>query len=387
MAHLTTVHSAYDSRILERECRTLAAAGCRVTLIAPHERDERVGGVQIVGLPRPSGRAARWTRTVPACHRAAVATGAELFHLHDPELLPLGLLLRRGGARVVADLHEHLSKDLRSKEWIPRPLRGFASLGAGLCERLLAGGMSHLIAATPDIARQFPESRVTVVANYPLLEDLSAASRSPYEHRPARVLYAGELSARRGSLSMARAAELLAARERAEIVVMGRFASASEEAAARREPGWRRVNYLGVRRWAEVADAIATSRVGLLLYHPAPNHEEAWPRKLFEYLAGGLPVVFSDLPGWRRLLDDVGCGIAVDPADPTRVADAVAWLLAHEREAREMGERGRRAAVERFNWSSQGERLLDLYRRLLARETDRRPESRRSRSRERSGRS
>jgi glycosyltransferase involved in cell wall biosynthesis len=126
----------------------------------------------------------------------------------------------------------------------------------------------------------------------------------------------------------------------ARLVLIGSFATPELEQEARSLPGWRRVDYLGPLRRPEVGEQLAAARAGLVLFHPQPNHTEALPNKIFEYMAAGLPIVASDFPYWRSLLEPIGCAVWVDPLDPAGIATAMDDLLADEEGAGEMGRRG-----------------------------------------------
>ena len=135
--------------------------------------------------------------------------------------------------------------------------------------------------------------------------------------------------------------------------------------AMQAHPGWRRINYLGHRSRSEVSQVLGQARVGLVLFHPAPNYDDSQPNKLFEYLSAGIPIIASNFPAWRNLVEKVGCGLVVDPLDPKQIADAITWIFEHPQEAECMGVRGRQAVHEIFNWETQAKVLLDLYSRIL----------------------
>ena len=83
-------------------------------------------------------------------------------------------------------------------------------------------------------------------------------------------------------------------------------------------------------------------------------------------MGAGIPVLCSDFPVWKALIEGVGCGLCVDPADDAAVVQAIRWLDEHPAQARAMGERGRAAVAERFNWERELDRLVALYGELMA---------------------
>ena len=129
--------------------------------------------------------------------------------------------------------------------------------------------------------------------------------------------------------------------------------------------GWDKVCFKGWKSRDEVKSYLEKVRVGLLVFHPVPNHLEAQPNKLFEYLAAGIPVVASDFPLWREIIEKYKCGILVNPLNPQEISNAIQKLLKEERIAEEMGERGQKAIREYFNWDHEFQNLLKMYKELL----------------------
>jgi glycosyltransferase involved in cell wall biosynthesis len=145
----------------------------------------------------------------------------------------------------------------------------------------------------------------------------------------------------------------------------GPFESAETESALRALPGWTKVDYRGIVAREAVRDIMAESCAGLLFFHPEPNHIDAQPNKMFEYMSAGLPVLASDFPLWRALLVDSGAGICADPMDPRSIARAIGDLLADPDAAQTMGEHGRLAVMTRYQWTIEEAKLVSLYERLL----------------------
>ena len=364
VAHLTAVHPRDDVRIFAKEARSLAAAGYDVHLVAPGTEYETVQGVHVhAAAPGGSGRLARMTGTVAAVHRVARALDADVYHVHDPELLPVALLLRARGRRVIYDSHEHLPQQILTKPWIPAPVRRPLSAVANAVELVAARCLSAVVTAEPYVRARFEGSGkpVVTVNNYPRLEEFPAV---PHDARPGEervVCYAGSISELRGVREMVSAS----GRAGARLLLAGRFSPPSLRDVLAAEPGWENVEVLGQVSRAGLAEMMSRSRAGLVVLKPVPNYLEANPTKMFEYMSAGIPVVCSDFPAWVTIVERHGCGIPVDPQSPQSIADAISWILEHTDEAREMGERGRRAVERHYNWEVEERTLLGLYRELL----------------------
>jgi len=366
ICYITTVHSPDDVRIYHKEAKSLVGAGYKVILIAPMEEVIELEGVKLIPLPKPKKRLDRFLRLPPAAFRAALASGAEVVHLHDPELLFLGLALKLKGRKVIWDAHEDLPRQILSKPWLPKLIRHPVAKTMDVLERIITRKFDAVVAATPTIARRFPEDQVYVVQNYPILEQMSIPHPWPYRDRPPLVAYIGGISAIRGAREMVQAMEIAGERWGARLLLAGNFSSKSLENELRKMPGWRYVDYMGWLSREQVAEALGKARAGLVLFHPEPNHLDAQPNKIFEYMASGLPVIASDFQLWKEIITANGVGLLANPLNPEAIASAIGWVLEHPEEAEAMGVRGQKAVQERYNWDVEKQKLLALYEEVLA---------------------
>lgn len=366
--HLASAHAAGDPRIFQKECRTLVAAGYRVGFVVPHDRDDEVDGVRIHAVPLPANGKERLVHTTRAVVRRALieADGPEtVFHVHDAELLPLALGLALRGRRVVYDAHEDTPRQTQHMAWIPRPLRRPTGWTYAALEAIGGRLFTGVIAAVPAIARRFPEAKTTLVRNFPVL-DAEADPGPPLRERGPVLAYVGAITRARGAEEMVRAVGALPADVGAELHLAGAAFPAGLADELAPLPGGDRTTFRGYLDRPAVVDLLRQSRVGLVVLHPTPQYEEAYPTKLFEYMAAGVPAVVSDFPLWRRMVEDAGCGILVDPLDVSAIAAACERLLTDDALAEQLGEAGRRAAHERYAWAPEGERLVAFYRAIEA---------------------
>jgi glycosyltransferase involved in cell wall biosynthesis len=344
-----------------------------VTLIvADGLGDEHIDGIRIVDVGRTPGRLQRMVGTTRRVLRAARLIDADVYHLHDPELLPAGLTLRRLGKRVVFDSHEDVPTQILAKPYLgPLSRRMLAGAYAGY-QRYACRRFDGLIGATPTIlarlARLHPHA--VAVNNYPLPHEFDATP--DWDAKTQQVCYVGNISALRGVRELVQACGLL--KSPARLALAGRFDDAALEREVMDFAGWERIDAYGHLDRAGVRDVMRGAMAGLVTLQPSPNYLDALPVKMFEYMAAGLPVIASRFPLWQGIVENNGCGVCVDPRDPTAIAAAIDHFCTHPAEARRMGENGRRAIVASYNWASEAATLAAFYDRLLGAGRTRRPQ-------------
>jgi glycosyltransferase involved in cell wall biosynthesis len=326
--------------------------------------DEQVDGVRIVDVGRLAGRVRRALLTTRRVLRAAVRLDADVYQLHDPELIPAGLQLKRRGKRVVFDSHEDIPAQLLAKPYLSPIARRTLSSAFAAYQRHAFRRFDGLIAATPFIrTRLEPIHPNTVdVNNYPVLQEFGAAP--DWDAKRMEVCYVGSISAIRGIRELVRACELLQTPARLSLV--GGFAEPALEQEVADYPGWQRVDAHGHLDRAGVQQAMRRAMAGLVTLHPVVNYLDALPVKMFEYMAAGLPVIASRFPLWQDIIEGNGCGLCVDPEDPQAIAAAIDHLCRHPHIARRMGENGRRAVHTTYHWGSEAGKLAAFYESLVA---------------------
>jgi len=364
IAHVTTVHPPFDPRIFYKQLASLRDAGLDVHLIAPHGHSEQVQGISIHALPPAEDR---WRRIAlqPRAFRLARALNADLYQIHDPELLPLAFLLGKAiDAQIVYDMHENY----RAKG---------ALLGPALriLERWAFRWLDHVLIAEESYRSIVAGHAVphTYIANYvrPIGDETPEAPpdiRTP----PTRLLYTGTLSAGRGLRTMVDLAASIKRKDRPETIELVGICRLDDQrtwAETRiRDDGLRaiieRVGWDTYVSPSTMPPHYRRADVGLALFEPHPNHVGSIPTKFYEYLYYGLPLICSDFPRWRRFVERHACGAVVPPGEPAAVLDVLDTWQAHPERYRRCAENAR-AAVSQYRWAKMGKRLVDRYRNLL----------------------
>jgi glycosyltransferase involved in cell wall biosynthesis len=376
ICHLTSVHPWNDVRIFSKECRSLVEAGFEVHLVAPHGRADSLSGFEeksgaLVGLiagahvhlldtGRLRARPARAVLLAARLTAYALALDADLYHIHDPELLPHAAWRLRG-RRIVYDIHEDLALQVFSKPWIPAPAKPVAAAIIRILERPLARRMDAVVAATPEVLDRFRKGRregedAIVVENAPRRDWQPAAPRDP-EKYPMRIVYVGALTVERGITDLvdAMAHRRLSAAEGLDLagpVDPGYLAMLSQRA------GFAKARYHGVLEPARVANLLSQARVGVAALHPLPNYVASRPTKISEYLAAGLNVVASDFPLWRRVYGAQPGMLFVTPKNVAALASALTEALNTPPSG---------IALTLPCWEAEAKKLVKLYERLTER--------------------
>lgn len=367
ICHISTVHLALDTRIFYRYCQTLKDS-FEVSLIACHPKKETIRGVEIIPYKRYKNRIFRtlfsWLLVLPKCLKQK----ADLYHLHDPELIPLAIILKTMGKKVVYDIHENIAQDIFDKDWIK--FKSFWYALYNLIERPVLKRSPIILAEKSYLDRYSSLARdVTVIYNYCDIEFFEPLYK-PYQLRdPHKLFYSGILLLNRGILEIAEALYLanLEGKRYEFHCVAELYTQVSEALTAL--PYWNEIKdqitfygRLSLEKSYEVAKQCG---IGLCIIHPMNNSIKSYPTKLFEYMAVGLPSISSNFPLYKSVLEHNNCGITVNPNNAKELSKAIINLTANSSLLETFSKNGKKAVALRYNWKTEAVKLMNTYQRIL----------------------
>ena len=364
VAQVTTAHRADDVRIFRKHATTLAAEGYRVVLIHPGSETAEHEGVRLMGTSLSGSRAFRFFLGGWRSFRLARRCNALVFHFHDPDLLPWGLLWRATGGVAIYDVHEDVPLDIMRKEWIPRPLRPMVSWVVRYIEEWIAARLDAVVAATPAIARRFEPRRTWLVRNCPRGGDSGIAGVVREDPEVATFVYAGLLSFDRGLGDIVSASKAVARDVPVRLVLAGPIGIGERQFVVESSVDGEAIEYLGVLSGPEVSRLYSRATAGLHFVEPQPQFLESIPVKVLEYMRAGIPFVISEFPLWKEMLAESQGGYFVPPGDVAALERVMREIVADPAEARRRGGRGRDAADRAFRWEVEAVRLLECYDRV-----------------------
>jgi glycosyltransferase involved in cell wall biosynthesis len=366
IVHLSSVHDALYSRLFHRKCRASVEAGHSVTVIASHPRSCRIDGVQVIAVKRHSSKILRMTLTALDVFRKAKNIPADLYHIEDPELLPWAVLLRWWtGSPVIYDSMEYHRQAILWKDWIPRRLRPLIAASTEKIEKLCVRQLDGVIVVNHHMKGLFDPycPCVTVVHNFPWQSSLPEIAGS---RDPNMMIYLGSFSRERGYELLLDSLELIRKEDRnAYCAVVGSVirqgmssASLKKERALAGQGTLRLVSEV---EYKDIWRYLLSASIGLIPFLHSPNTDMGLPNKLFEYMGAALPIVAPRLRFLSSIVEQAGCGILVPAGTPKEYASAILTLLRDPQLRSDMGERGRRAILAKYNFETEASAMLALY--------------------------
>jgi len=357
---LTTVHPPFDTRIYHKEAVSLAKK-YDVTVIAPSDGviEQKTDNVRVITVKKPGSKLFH-PLTLLRVFIEGMKQNCDVYHCHEPSSLLVAVILKLiKQKKVIYDAHEHFPLLISENSAFPTFLRPIVRIFASIWERLLLYFADVIITVDEVLALNYRKyhSAVCVISNYPplhLIEELEPVDLT------GQMIYVGGISKERGFYEMLHAAEMA----HVPLVCVGDFTdekNRSEIIQYLREHPSKNISFTGRLSHPDTLKHIAQSMAGMCILHPTPRFIDAVPIKLFEYMACGKPVIASDFPVVREVVEEGGCGVLVDPRNVEEISKVIQDLFNNPDIAKEMGKNGQRIVAGQYNWGRMEKKLLDLY--------------------------
>lgn len=359
VCHLTTVHPRFDNRIFKKECISLVNAGYEVKLIVGDGKGSAIeSGVDICDLGFYHTAFKRIFIAPFVFAYAALRKKATVYHFHDPELIITGLILRIFGKKVIYDIHEDYTTSIIHRDYIPNPLKKLVKF-FWLTFENTSSIFFHQIIAEKYYKRRFPKA--IPILNYP---NLSTQAKSNNHSIGDTMLYTGNINEERGALIHS---NILNYTDNIAIKMIGFCSSIT----------WNKIKVIANQKNDKLTVIGVDSYVnyneikiryeqdsflcGLAIFPESSHFIEKELTKFFEYMQYGMPIICSNFPVWKNLVEDNDCGICVNPNSESEIKNAITFLQENPERAKEMGRNGIKAVKDQFNWTIEEEKLIDLY--------------------------
>lgn len=366
VCHMSSVHANTDRRIFAAECTAIAEAGYEVYLVAcGKSREEK--GVHVIGMgDAPQKRMERITRFARSVYQRALELDCEIYHFHDPELLPYGIKLKNKGKRVIFDSHELYSEQISEKKYLPKSISNILAKYYSIYENYVLKRIDGVIYPCLIQGKNPFDGKcknTVLVNNTPKLSELYDKYNPNIKKYERSVCCVGSLSHARGITHLIKAGYQAGA----TVYLGGKFSSENYKKELENMPEYECVRYMGVLDRNDVFELLSHCMVGVSnsLYQGQYGKCDNLATKSYECMSLGIPMIISKTNYVEDLLKKYPFGISIEPSDIKATAKAISCMINNPDKAKEMGEAGRRAIREQFNWDIDKENLLNLYEKVI----------------------
>ena len=374
VCHLVSKHKMNDMRVFEKECKSLAKGGFDVTLVGFGEqaKEETIDGVKCISLYCPiKNNLELLLKRNRLTYKAALKVDAEIYHIHEPELLPVGKKLKRKGKIVIFDSHEYYGWQLRDNihkiKIVNVPASFMKTIGNLYMryEKRVCMKLDAVIQVCTMNGIDYFEGRckrTLFIRNLPDISDYTRKYEISFEN-PISVSMIGGITKERGVTQLVKAA----GKADATLNLAGNFIPKSYEDELKQLAEYKNVNYRGFLNKEGMISLLEETAIGAstLLNIGQYDKIDTFPTKVYDYMAMKLPVIISSTNFAKEMNDKYNFAICVDPNNPDEIAQAVIWIKEHPQEAKKMGENGRKIIENEWNWGKESQKLLDFYNELL----------------------
>lgn len=368
-------HKMNDMRIFEKECKSLAKGGFEVTLIGfgGTAKTETIDGVHCISLYYPiKNNLELLKKRNKLIYNAALEVDATLYHIHEPELLPVGMKLKRKGKIVIFDSHEfygwqlcdniHKIKVVKVSPAFMRILgKLYMHYETRICKRIDAVIQVCTMNGVDYFANRCKNS--LFIRNLPNSTDYRRKTPADFSG-DISIAMIGGITKERGVTQLVEAAYQAGAR----LLLAGKFMPKTYQEELEQRLEYQCVDYKGFLNKEGMIALLEQANIGAstLLNVGQYDKIDTFATKVYDYMSMELPVIISNTEFAQKANEKYHFAICVNPNNPNEISEAINWLRTHPEQAIEMGKNGRKAIEEEFNWEKESEKLMEFYKMLLS---------------------
>jgi len=363
ICHLTSAHPRYDTRIFQRMCKYISKEGFTTYLVVGDGMEDcEKDGVKIFSIPKSKNRFSRMLLSPYKILQKSLKLNADIYHLHDPELLPLIPLLKLRGKKVIFDFHEDFIEQIPDKEYLNKYLAKVIRIIFIFLEKLIIPMLDGVVTATPFINKKYLKlNRNSInINNFPeisLIEDSINKIK-----KGNNICYVGVITKERGILEILTALDSM--KDNIFLELAGVFSDKKIEQDSRKHPGWKKVIFHGKVSYKDVPAILARSIAGIVVFHPISNHINSQPNKIFEYMASGIPIIASDFPLWKEIIKKNNIGYHVNPLKPIEISAAIKEATYNNEYNKAISKNAKNLIKYKYNWEVEFFNLAKMYNEL-----------------------
>ncbi len=370
VCHITSAHPRYDGRIFEKQCKSLQKHGYDVNIICiDNGQDEIIDGIKIYSINYYfKSKISRLFKANRLLFEKAKEIDADIYQIHDPELLPLLLKLKRNGKKIVFDSHEDWISYISEISWIPIVFRSLIVLFVKIYFNCVLKKIDLVISVSPHIVDKYKKytDRVFLITNYPIINQQIEFDRNKFLNGNMSICYVGTV------YNMSNQESIISAVNKIDIdfkyniigVISPEFKNKLLKIDYKNK-----TNFIDKVPKDKLLELYSNSNAGIVIFDYHSNCGDKigtlGNNKIFEYMYSGLPIICTNFDLWRTMIvEKYNCGICVEPGNEIQIEEAIRFIFNNKEKAYEMGQNGVKAVLDEFNWKTQEIELIKLYNKL-----------------------
>lgn len=365
IAQLTSVHQRHDIRVFHKMSASFVKHNVDVYLVVADGLGDAVDqGVKILDVGKKEGnRLLRVLRSTSSVFRKAIKLDADLYQFHDPELIPVGVMLKLFRKRVIFDMHEHTAKQILIKDWIGSKFsRIIVSKLFYLFQIICIKFFDAVLVPQLCMKNEFIKynKNTHLIANFPSRSSIGFdIDNNIFDGTDIKLLYSGLVSEARGIYNMLNLLAKLGSQY--SLTIAGNMDDELLNKVKKHDQ-WERVNYLGYISQKELDEVYSEHDVGLILFNNVGQYYMSYSLKLFEYMRSGMVVVMPDFGDWPAFNAEFDVGYNVCTSNPESILDCLNSLSANAIES--FSNRNKLLTQSKFNWDQEELNLLVVYKNI-----------------------
>ncbi len=360
ICHVTNVHPPFDGRIFHKMASSAALNGYDVTLVAPHDKEEIRNGVKIKPINKPKSRLNRMLSTIKL-RKLLLSIDADIYHFHDPELIPIMLSVHSFRRKVIYDIHEFNREAIRNKKWLPKILRLVLSKLTWEIEKLACRRFDCTISATEELSKVYEpySNNNKYIWNYDFNKDIDINSKQ--ENKDIDIIHVGLLVQERLDFLLDVIDEL----NSRGLYYNWCFVGVPTDLYEKRYHSYDKkkrehIKIIGRIPFEDVRQYYLRSKIGINYHVLDSQLMVAMPLKIFEYMKQGLTVVTSNLPPINRFVKNNINGIIIKDNNIEEFADSI-YRLIEKGDFEKISKVNKLEILHNYNWESEAEKLMSIY--------------------------
>ena len=365
VCHIISGYYRNDPRIFQRQCKSLVNGGFEVCILTNDgQPNEVIEGIKVYATDK------YWKNRIKVLLfsksqflKKAIEVNADIYQLHSPELLSLGLTLKKLGKIVIYDSHEDLPSHILEKEWLPVIVRKPISIFINFYMNRVLKSYNEIISPHHHVVEKLEliNANTTLITNFAKVGSLINYDLSHYLNRENSICYSGTVYL---SSNQEFILEAISNINNLKYQIVGFIDENYKEQLSERK-GFEKLQFLGRIPWAELNDFYSKSLIGMVIMDYKLNlgykRGTYAVNKIFEYMEAGLPIICTDYDLWKEIIDKYDCGICVEPNNTKQIEEAIQFLISNKEKAYQMGQNGRKAVLLEYNWSTQEKEYLRIF--------------------------